>query len=530
MNKKSQLMLLPLSVLALASCQQGANSGAKYTQHLDHTATLEISSSGKNDGIIRPEEVEISETYQTIVNKRQYNTQVLPSTGDVNILVVPVMLPGYEEIDIDGDELDDSDKVREDIQKSFFSEDENDDFFSVKEFYKQSSFGKLNINGEVTDYVYVNEDLETTYETAASITLSDTYDLVNEICDFLSEAKGYNLADYDNNKDGYIDGIWCIYSCPDYSNGGPNTDDKNFWAYTSWGNQTTSSGGRAPDVEKPVYNLFGWASYDFMYEGYGLKKLDTHTFIHETGHFLGLSDYYSDTTTYNPVGKVDMMDSNIIDINSYAKMLLGWTKPYIAIGDGKITINSMQNENSLIVVPDDSFTLSANSEGKYEFDPFGEYMVIELYTNEGLNYPDSKVAISDRPLAMSDVGARMYHIDNRKYLVNSEDKTDIYSKLYEGETIDSKHKLILPISNSRNIDTYNTYLKVSQDDNLFDEIRVIEASKKNTFNYGGYQTNKTLFKSGDQFTMSEYNDFFINENKMDSGNSFSKIIDFREVK
>lgn len=529
MKNKSQLILLSVGLLGLVSCKP-SSTGVNYTQYLDHTAKVEISSSNSSDGIINPNDVEISETYQSIVNKRQYNTQVLPSTGDVNILVVPLIVPGYETIDIDNDGTSDNQKVKEDINKAFFSEDSSDDFFSVKEFYKQSSFGKLNLQGEVTDYISINEDLETSYTTAASISLTDTYNIVNEICDYLSDVKGMDLAKYDNNKDGYIDGIWCIYSCPDYSNGGPNTDDKNFWAYTSWGNQTTSSGGRPANVNKPVYNLFGWASYDFMYEGYGLKKLDTHTYIHETGHFLGLSDYYSDTTTYNPAGKVDMMDSNIIDINSYAKMLLGWTKPYIGQGNGEITINSMQNENSLIVIPDDSYSLTKNKDGKYEFDPFSEYMVVELYTNEGLNYPDSRTAISDRPLAMNDVGVRMYHIDNRKYLVDSSDKTNIYSKLYEGETIDSKHKLILPISNSRSIDTYNTNFKVSQDDNLFDEIRVIEASKKNTFNYGGYQTSKTLFKTGNKFLMSEYTDFFVNQNKMDSGNSFSKVIDFKEVK
>lgn len=529
MKNRNQLILLSASLLSLVSCQPSSNN-SNYIQYLNHNATIEISSSTKNESIVNPSDVEISETYQSIVNKRQYNTQVLPSIGDINILVVPVIVPGYETIDLDNDGKSDNQKVKEDINKAFFSEDDSDGFFSVKEFYKQSSFGKLNLQGEVTDFVSINDNLETSYTTAASISLTDTYNIVNEICDYLSEVKGMDLTKYDNNKDGYIDGVWCIYSCPDYSNGGPNTDDKNFWAYTAWGNQTTSSGGRAPSIDKPVYNLFGWASYDFMYEGYGLKKLDTHTYIHETGHFLGLSDYYSDTTTYNPAGKVDMMDSNIIDINSYAKMLLGWTKPYIGNGNGTITINSMQNENSLIVIPDDTYSLTKNSNGKYEFDPFSEYMVIELYTNEGLNYPDSRTSISNRPLAMNDVGVRMYHIDNRKYLVNSEDKLNVYSKLYEGETIDSKHRLILPISNSRSIDTYNTNFKVSQDDNLFDEIRVIEASKKNTFNYGGYQTSKTLFKTGNKFTMSEYSDFFVNQNKMDSGNSFSKVIDFKEIK
>ena len=68
-------------------------------------------------------------------------------------------------------------------------------------------------------------------------------------------------------------------------------------------------------------------------------KLDTHTYIHETGHFLGLNDYYSDTPTYSPIGKHDMMDANVGDHNSYSKMLLGWTKPYLVTGNGTIDLN-----------------------------------------------------------------------------------------------------------------------------------------------------------------------------------------------
>ncbi len=521
MKNKLSVILLSISLLGLVSCNDKTSSLAYPT----HKATIEVTNSNSEGGIIDPSNVTISETYQTITPKRQYNTQVLPSTGDINILVVPIIVPGYETIDLDNDGVSDNEKVKQDLQKAFFSSGEDDVFISVKDFYYQSSFGKLNLNGEVTDFFNINEDSELTYDTAASISLSETYNVVNSVCDWLKNVKGYDLTKYDNNKDGYIDGIWCIYSCPDYSQGGPNTDDKNFWAYTSWGNQTTSSGGRAPDVKNPVYNLFGWASYDFMYEGYGLKKIDTHTFIHETGHFLGLSDYYSDVSTYNPVGKVDMMDGNIIDINSYSKMLLGWTKPYIVKGNGTIDLSSMQNENSLIVFLDDSTTLTNN-----EFDPFSEYMVAELYTNEGLNYQDSRRSVSDRPLAMNDVGVRLYHVDNRKYLVDSTDKTNITSKIYEGETIDSKHKLILPLSNARSRDTYNNNFKISMDVNLFDELRVIEASKVNTFNYGGVQNSKTLFKQGNSFDMNSYSSFFVNSSKFDNGNSFSKVITIKEVK
>lgn len=52
--------------------------------------------------------------------------------------------------------------------------------------------------------------------------------------------------------------------------------------------------------------------------------VDSSTYIHETGHLLGLDDYYS----YNPntIGKVygaDMMDGNLGDHHLYQKFFWG---------------------------------------------------------------------------------------------------------------------------------------------------------------------------------------------------------------
>ena len=40
--------------------------------------------------------------------------------------------------------------------------------------------------------------------------------------------------------------------------------------------------------------VYCFASMDFMFEGYGKTGLDAHTYIHETGHAMGLNDYYSE--------------------------------------------------------------------------------------------------------------------------------------------------------------------------------------------------------------------------------------------
>jgi len=513
---KNLLEIFSLSFLLFSCNNEKTTNGIKT---YNSSVTINITSN-RNEGILSPNNVKIVETYNTIESKRQYNTQTLPSIGDVKILIIPVKIYGYTTIDIDNDGIDDSKKVREDIEKVFFGEEENS-HESVSSYYYKSSYGKLNLSGYVTDWYNLEEDSSLEYSSATDITTSNTYDIVKSAIEWAKE-EGVNTEEFDYDKDGYIDGVWLVYSAPDYAHNGPYTDDYNYWAYTTWGNQSGES-AQKPNVNDPVYNLFGWASYDFMYEGYGTQTLDSHTFIHEMGHFLGLSDYYSDLSTYSPIGKVDMMDGNIIDLNSYSKMLLGWSKPYLALGNGTINLSTMENENSFIVIPSDTKEIKNN-----EFDPFSEYILIELYTNEGLNYLDSRIQLEDRPLAMNTKGVRIYHIDNRKFLL---DKTNnaYTSSVYNGETIDSNHRIILPITNSLSPNTYNTNFHVDQSINLFDEIRLIEATNKDTFTSGGYQTDKTLFKENSEFSLAKYSSFFTN-GLFNDGSSTSIVVKIGEIK
>ena len=55
------------------------------------------------------------------------------------------------------------------------------------------------------------------------------------------------------------------------------------WAVTSW----------SSNIEH--INNFSYASFGFMFDGTTKNgiQLDAHTFIHETGHQMGLDDYYS---------------------------------------------------------------------------------------------------------------------------------------------------------------------------------------------------------------------------------------------
>lgn len=506
------LSFLLVSTCLLSSCGKQNNGSVKISITSD-----------KEGEVIKPNDVVITETYQSFEEKHFYNYQVLPSIGDINILVIPVLLPAYENIDLNNDGVLDNDKIIEDLNTAFFASNNDNrlSYESVSSFYKKSSYGKLNIKGTVTPWFDI-KDAGYTYTNASEIDVLDTYEIIEDAVKWAEKEQNIDLKQYDNDKDGYIDGVWCIYSCPNYTNGGPHTDYQNYWAYTSYGNIDRELA--KPNVNAPIYNLFGWASYDFMYDGLE-NKVDSHTYIHEMGHFLGLSDYYSDHGPYNPIGKADMMDANIIDHNSYSKMLLGWSKPYIVTGSAEIDLSSMNEENSFIVIPSDNTQIKSN-----EFDPFSEYILIEYYTPTGLNELDSTIKHSSSPLAVNEKGVRIYHIDNRKFVVDMKSYYDVTTTLYDGHTLSSTESLILPIKNTRNITVYNTGFGIDQSYNIYDEIRLIEKHNKDTFTFGGRQSSNTLFKVNEEFSLDLYGKtFFINGNKFNNGESFSYKVLVKEM-
>ena len=517
MRKSTPILALAGIIMLVGCAGTPFNTGEK-------NAVIEITNQAKTGSVINPEDVTVSETLHSLEGKRYYNTQVLPSTGDVNVLVIPILIPGYTDFENrtfpkGTTDEEKQDIVKEDIKTAFFGTSDETGWQSVSSFYKESSFGKLNLSGTVTDWF----DASTLYSSANEITISETYKVVEAAVNWALSTQNLNVRDFDSDNDGFIDGVWCVYSAEDYANNGPMTDDQNYWAYTTWGNQDKQGN---PANNEYYYNLFGWASYDFMYEGYGQDKVDAHTFIHETGHFLGLNDYYSDRVTYNPIGKIDMMDANVIDHNNYSKMLLGWTKPYIVTGNATITLEAMSKANNLIVIPSDETVINNN-----EFDPFSEYILIELYTNDGLSYQDSQIQISeDRPLASEDIGVRIYHVDNRKFLAEKQSDNTVITTEYNGETIDENNRLITPITNSISVDQYYTNLNLDLKYYPCDEIRMIEKKNVNTFSYGGYQTSNSLFKAGDSFSMEKYGEnFFLNENTFNNGDHFSSVVTIKSI-
>ncbi len=352
------------------------------------------------------------------------NNNVLKSTGTQKIIVIPIQSE---------DDIFEEAKLSK-IQKVFFGANNETSWRSLEGYYKESSYGRLDITGVVSQPVTLPYTDSQLAALTADKAIMDTA-LLNEYKDYWNiswyaveqavasikagktkAADGttpIDISDYDNDKDGYIDGVWMVYSHP-YAT--TNDLTKVWWAWTHHDYCSTDNANPASPVP---FNLC-WASYEFISQGYYTDgiDIDAHTICHETGHLMGLDDYYNTSTAsdgaYEGVaGGVDMMDMNVGDHNAYSKLLFNWIKPFYADGTEdafEITLRPFEETGDTLLLRDSSQTDQWNSS------PFDEYMLFQFYTPTGLNSLDSKVYPEWSTYSLgtyTENGVQAFHCDSR---------------------------------------------------------------------------------------------------------------------
>lgn len=559
-KKKALITTVSLLSLLLTSCGQRANSGngsntgdIQVDTDASGLATVRIYKNNdysSNGRFVPADKVDLELNYNDLSGTLSNNKSVMPSLGDANLLVIPVHLPGGNEYK--------TDKVKSDIEKVFFGDKDDSSlgFKSVKQYYSEASYGKFNLSGTVTDWF----DATTLVSDVKDITSGTEGTIVNKILrgavDWAGSSQGINLKDFDNNEDGNIDGVYLVYDHLDWTTenyiqheSNPQFDSSTlnqaFWNFTYWDFYSESKN------DEPTTSGFSWSSFDMMYTSYCERnkndtpdlsdlskiKLDSHTFIHEFGHLLGLDDYYSSSdSSYHPAGESTMMDQNIGDLDSYSKMLLGWVTPYVVYGTSEITITNVSKNsgNSVIVIPSNYAEISQSVEDaikgnridkfRYTFNPFSEYLMIDLYAPDGNNEQDTYGPyVFDRSAMANKVGVRIYHIDSRifkckvVYYMGGQKLAYVDGYVWDGQMLQDDEAILMPISNNMS-ESKNFQLPQSFD--YFDQIRLLESSGINTFDKNGMMTNQTLYYSESKpFDIMSYGyQFFNGRYTYDDGN------------
>ena len=247
-----------------------------------------------------------------------------------------------------------------------------------------------------------------------------------------------------------------------------------------------------------------------MNEGYGGSLVDAHTYIHETGHMMGLDDYYTYDGGIGPIGGIDMMDYNIIDHDVFSKFAYGWIKPMVVSGSCEITLNSAAETGESILIPTgDSWNGTA----------FDEYLLLEYYTPTVLNQQDSeKKYAGNNKQGFTERGVRIFHVDAR--LVTAD-----YSGGWGSYSYTDTIKFVEPYKDASGV-TKATYTMVGASNSIsrsktglnssFKLISLIPADNVLLTKNGA--TNDALFQDGDSFSVSKYGaNFLANVNTMDDG-------------
>ncbi len=429
-----------------------------------------------------------------------------PSVGENNLLVVPIL---FKNNDLEDTKIN---NIINEIDIAFFGNNDELAFESVSSYYFKSSYGKLKINGEVSSYVTIDKTVEEIIDLSRDTNIYKGINPYFYDCSYyptnyaINELKKtMDLSIYDNNKDGIIDGVYFIYLEDPYSLYCKDNDISEeseiyakissfLWAYSYFYIDEK-------DVNNPSLGAYSFSSHRFMHVS-SSEKIDSHIYIHETGHMLGLSDYYNydfGSTLGNgkidysmPVGGLDMMDLNIGDHNAYSKLLLGWINPVIINSNYNSVLNAFSSSGEAILIPITRYNESA----------FFTYLIIEYYTPKDLNEYDSKNQYLNKyPLMFTKNGFKIYRVNSSlgvssKELKIIDDFSNVENSYFDFITSNTPRKSLLKKHYGDEI-AYNDRLLtlLSPSDNNYFQV---EDSYR-------FANNDDLFVEGSNFIYNESN-------------------------
>jgi M6 family metalloprotease-like protein len=271
------------------------------------------------------------------------NRQGMPTTGTNDMLVFLIDFPDHAH----------NNSVAS-IEDKLFGSGSPGDFprESLSEYYKRSSYGKLVLEGNVLGWHRMSHE-RSWYTNQYGDGNAANVKIIEEVVDHYDATHDY--SQYDNNGDGRIDYFAVIWA-------GPDTGWSEFW----WGYQWSLY---SSDITRD-----GVRFHDFSWQWEARPvggDFTPRVVIHETGHALGLPDYYDYDDSVGPdggVGGLDMMAGNWGDHNTFSKFMLEWLTPtFVSAGSQTLTLRAAaQYPDSVAVM-----------EGLVGGTAYDEYFIVE---------------------------------------------------------------------------------------------------------------------------------------------------------
>lgn len=280
---------------------------------------------------------------------------------------------------------------------------------SLRRYYLRSSYGQLDIQGTTLGWYTALHNRDYYVDDAAL--------LIQEILGYY-DSQGHDFSVYDNDGDGQIDVFNVFWT-------GEVGEWASFW--WGWASYFSSWGDANYSVDGKTLGRFTWQWEDNT----------PRVVIHETGHALGLPDYYDYDDTVGPdggLGSMDIMSGSWGDHNGYSKWMLGWLTPQFVTGPATSSLSlptSATSASGTVVI------------GAGAGSPNGEFFVVQNRTRTGndSNLPGDGLLIFhvDSRLGCDGMEPMFNNTDTEHKLISlveADGADDIEREVNEGEADD----------------------------------------------------------------------------------------------
>jgi len=439
LSYKKLIALLFCILFVLTGCETESNIGELFSSTNLKEKQSETTSSTETE---KEEKENLKIKKNILKDKVSFTTK---TSGKVNALIFMV---DFSDIKFSDDCLNETE-----VEKILNSEEDKNSLEypveSLKAFYKRASYNALNIDAKV--YRYQAQNNREYYSDGIYFET-----ITMEVLKYYDEFIDY--SEYDLDKDGYIDNL-TINVPINY------TDDDKYWhgCQATWYMNT--------DFTLDNVRIKGYIMSDGQPEEYNMSNY-TGILCHETGHMMGLVDYYK----YNSenwegfVGEAgfERMDDSIGDFCSFSKLMLGWIK------DENVNIikEPLKNTYKLQAIEDIGNCIIIKKDQTDSSDLyFGNYYIIE-YMNGTKN---NNVGINTNGIRVFEVNSDLIispYISS-KFIFKYENFSPEYDKSDNGIRV---LKLLNPegnvIGEGESIVLDNYIIKVINTDEISCEIKI----------------------------------------------------------